>query len=206
MRDFGTGWKLAALSVLFLTGLIQYDYQERRDNVMSENKINSDCVTAFRKLAAGNFKDWPGLSSQCKPADLAAVFSGGETSANGMLSNRPTQFRAYQTPEQPEIIQAWFDDNDNVLLITNVSPVIQGDVKTLLESFGPPEKRLEQGTGYHADAHQWVYAGRGITFYVREHSNEIARVAVYPPTSVEDYINRLGAKDQKRYWPTNQRR
>jgi hypothetical protein len=170
---------------------------------MSENKINSDCVTAFRKLAAGNLKDWSGLPSQCEPADLAAVFSGGERAANGMLSNRPTKFRAYQAPGQPEVIQAWFDDDDNVMMITTVSPVIQDDVKTLLEGFGPPEKKLEQGAGYHADAHQWIYAGRGITFYVREHSNEIARVAVYPPTSVEDYIDRLGARDQKRYWPTN---
>jgi hypothetical protein len=205
MGDSEVGWKSVAVSILLLTGLIQHGYQCQRGNIMSQNKTNSACESVLRKLSAGDFDDWSGLPSQCKPADLAAVLSGGERAANGILSNQPTNFRVYQAPNQSEVIQAWFDDDDNVLLITIVSPFIKGDVKALLERFGPPEKKLEQGVGYHADAHQWIYASRGITFYVREHSNEIARVAVYPPTSVEDYINRLGARDQKRYWPMNQR-
>lgn len=204
MRGIETGWKLVALSALLLTGLNPRDYHARRDDVMAEGRTNSNCVTAFRKLAAGDFKDWSGLPPRCEPADLAAVYSGGERATNGMLSNRPTKFRVYQAPEQTEVIQAWFGDDDQVLMVTIVSPVMRGDVKTLLESLGPPEQRLEQGVGYHADAHQWIYAGRGITFYVREHSNEIARVAVYPPTSVEDYVKRLGGRDQKRYRPWNQ--
>ena len=162
---------------------------------------------AFRRLAEGDLEGWKGLPSECGPSDLAAVFSGGDSAGNGLLSNYPTKFRVYQVPEQSEVIQIWFEENDHVSLITIVAPTIKGDVRALLDSFGPPEKRLEQGAGYHADAHQWIYASRGITFFVREHSNEIARVAVYQPTSVAHYMERLGATDRKRYWPNprNQR-
>lgn len=169
--------------------------------VMSNARVKSECEIAFRRLAEGDFEGWTGLPSECGPSDLAAIFSGGEGEGNGLLSNYPTKFRVYQSPEQSEVIQAWFDENDHVSLITMVAPTLKGNVQELLNSFGPPEKRLEQGAGYHADAHQWIYAGRGITFFVREHSNEFARVAVYPPTSVAQYVERLGATDKKRYRP-----
>jgi len=155
----------------------------------------------LRRLAEGDFEGWKGLPSDCRPSDLGAVFGGGESPGNGLLSNQPAKFRVYQFPGQSEDIEAWFQEDDRIILVSIATPTINGDVKALLDTFGSPEKRLEQGVGYHADAHQWIYASRGITFFVREYSNEIARVVVYPPTSVEDYLERLGAKDKKRYWP-----
>jgi hypothetical protein len=170
---------------------------------MSNDRVITECEMALRRLAEGAFEGWTGLPPQCGASDLAVTFSGGETEGSGFLSHRPAKFRVYQFPGQSEVIYAWFDENTHVMLITIVAPTIKGDVRTLLANLGPPETRLEQGVGNHADAHQWIYASRGMTLFVREHSNTIARVAVYPPTSVERYMERLGAQDKKRYWPTH---
>jgi hypothetical protein len=168
---------------------------------MCENLIDKPCEAALRLLARGAFDAWRGLPPDCGPKELEAVFTGGETASQGMLSGWPTPFRVYQTPEQREVLHAWFDEADRVMMITIVAPVTEGDVHGLLSRLGPPEERLDPEIGYHADAHQWIYASRGLTLYVREHLDEIARVSAYPPTSAAYYKDRLGATDRKRYLP-----
>lgn len=160
----------------------------------------------MRRLASGDLAEWVGLPPDCGPSALSQVFEGGEAAAQGILSNNRAYFRLYRRAGNEGMIQAWFDDEDHAFLITIVAPDIKGDVKELLERLGQPEKKLGPLVGHHADAHQWVYAGRGLTLYVREHLGEIARVAVYQPTDVEYYEMYLGATDQKRYRPRNRTR
>lgn len=168
---------------------------------MSTSTTKPPCASALRSLAEGSLADWTGLPSSCSVVALAAVFEGGEARYQGTLSGNPAMYRIYRISTQREAIYAWFDDNDEVFLITIEKPTIKGAVEELLTRLGLPEKRLSSLVGYHADAHQWIYAQRGITLFVREHKNEVARVAVYQPSSVEFYEEYLGAKDQKIYRP-----
>jgi hypothetical protein len=165
-------------------------------------KPSNPCDTAVRALAAGELATWNGLPSGCTDRDLAAMFSGGgDPAGDGRLSNMPTKFRDYSAGDANRPIQAWFDGQDTAFLVTWVEPVVAGDVASLLSALGPPEHKLEPGVGYHADAHQWIYASRGMTLWVREHRDEIARVAVYKPTTAADYELRLGGRDKTTYLP-----
>lgn len=167
----------------------------------NDKKGQTTCVDALKDLVEGRLADWTGLPEGCGPDDLSKVLEGGEDEGRGQLSSNPAQFRLYQSSHTTGLIQAWFDKHKHTFLITIVAPHIEGAVKDLLDKLGEPEKKLDSDVGYHADAHQWIYAKRGLTLYVREHSTEIARVAVYLPTSVEYYIQWLGAKDENKYHP-----
>ena len=193
---------LAGVAVVTcLTSLTSCAWHVEGNSMATMREPRAACVTVLRRLSIGDFKNWTGLPGGCTSKEVQLVLSGGESSAIGRISDRSTQFRVYESPQHSEVIQVWFDDADRVLLITLVAPTIKGDVNALLRTLGPPERKLEPSVGHHADAHQWIYAGRGITLYVRERSNEIARVAVYPPTTVEQYELKLGANDTNTYWP-----
>lgn len=156
----------------------------------------------MRAFAAGDLATWTGLPAGCTDRDLTAEFSGGGgPGGDGRLSHVPAKFRTYSAGDPQRPIQAWFDGSDNAFLITWIAPTVVGDVDALLSTLGEPEHKLAPGIGYHADAHQWIYASRGLTLWVRERRNEIARVAMYRPTTAADYENRLGGRDKTRYLP-----
>jgi hypothetical protein len=177
----------------------------RREVPTKEPIVNADpsnpCAAALRAFSAGELATWTGLPAGCTDLDLGAVFGGGGlAAADGLLSADQTKFREYPSgdPQQPLI--AWFDAADTVILLHRIAPPI-GDVAALLAALGPPEHKLEPGVGHHAAAHQWIYARRGLTLWVRERRNDIARVAVYPPTTAAEYEHRLGGHDKTRYLP-----
>jgi hypothetical protein len=64
---------------------------------------------------------------------------------------------------------------------------------------GSPEHKLHALIGYHPTASQWIYASRGLTLFVREHENEIARLAAYVPTTADQYEWYLGGHDKSHY-------
>jgi hypothetical protein len=163
--------------------------------------MTGECTEALRCLDMGDLVNWLGLPYPCNHSDMASVFAGGDEPGNGMLSGQPMQFRMYRTPHQPEPMQAWFDQQGNAVMVTLHQPHISTDTPELLARLGPPEKKLDMDIGYHADAFQWIYAGRGMTLYVREHIPELARVAVYQPSVPMYYETYLGARDQRHYWP-----
>lgn len=170
-----------------------------------EPTVNADpsnpCEAALRSFAAGDLATWSGLPAGCTDRELGAVFGGGgNPPGDGRLSFAPTRFREYPSgdPQQPLI--AWFDDADTLILLHRVAPPI-ADVDALLAALGPPEHKLDPGVGHHATAHQWIYASRGLTLWVRERRKEVARVAVYRATTPAEYEQRLGGHDKTRYEP-----
>lgn len=156
----------------------------------------------MRSFASGDLSAWTGLPARCTDADVAGAFPGssaGVAAGDGRLSNTPTKFRMYSSGDPHRPVQSWFDDDDTAFLITWDAPTIAGDTAALLSALGAPDRKLDPGVGYHADAHQWIYASRGLTLWVREHRTDIARVAVYVPTTPDDYETRLGGRDKTRY-------
>jgi hypothetical protein len=165
-------------------------------------KTSNPCAAALRSFAAGDLAAWTGLPIGCTDADLAGAFpasNAGVEAGDGRLSNTPAKFRMYSAVDPLSPVQAWFDAADAAFLITWDAPTIAGDVASLLSVLGAPDRKLDPGVGYHADAHQWIYASRGLTLWVREHRTDVARVAVYAPTTPDDYEARLGGRDKTRY-------
>jgi hypothetical protein len=154
-----------------------------------------------RRLVDGDIAGWSGLPEGCTHADLSQVLAGGESEGNGRLSGFPAHFRMYQAEKQTELIQTWFDTRGRVFLVTFSNPQLSETHQEILRALGEPEAKLEPGVGFHADAHQWIYAARGLTLFVREHLDEIARVAVYRPTTASYYENYLGGHDRRHYLP-----
>ncbi len=160
---------------------------------------STTCAAAIRAFAAGELATWKGLPDGCTDRDISKVFPGGGDPAGvGRLSTKRTKARRYSAADPQQPIEGWFDDADTAFLITWEAPPVVGDVAMLLSALGPPEHKLAPGVGDHADAHQWIYASRGLTLWVREHRNEIPRLAVYRPTTPADYEMRLGGRDKTR--------
>jgi hypothetical protein len=176
--------------------------EERTMTTNSPPAVETECESALRHLGKGELTDWKGLPAGCGTADLSKVWSGGgDPAGNGKLSTRPTRFRNYRVDTQAQPLQVWFDADDHAMLITWIQPTVEGSVKDVLDALGAPDKKLDPTIGYHADAYQWIYAARGLTLYVREHDWSLARISAYVPTTVEDYEDRLGARDRKEYLP-----
>ena len=162
---------------------------------------DSECSVALRTFLDGRWRDWTGLPHGCQHEALTAELRGGEAEGQGRLSGRPARFRAYTTPTDNRTIWAWFDDRNDVFLLTETLTGSAEGVEALLRDLGEPERKLDQMVGRHADAHQWIYASRGLTLYVREHNWTIASVAGYAPSSASYYERYLGAQDQRQYSP-----
>lgn len=159
------------------------------------------CETELTRFVSGDWRGWSGLPAGCGHPELAAVFQGGDTVIPGRLSGQPTSLRVYRSAHQKEEINAWFDDDAHAFLLTLDSPATDITADVILQAWGPPQKKLHPLIGLHADAHQWIYASRGFTAFVREPGGDIARVAAYRPSSVEYYEQYLGATDKRHYTP-----
>ncbi len=164
------------------------------------SSASNACANAIRRLAEGRLEDWAGLPEGCRHEDFAAVLEGGDEPGMGRLSGNQASFRVYTSALQEQPLQVWFTSEGEAFFVTIVAPKLASDVAALLERLGQAERRLDPAIGYHADAAQWVYAGRGLTLYVREHVNEVARLAAYQPGTPEQYEQNLGARDQRHYY------
>ena len=129
----------------------------------------------LRQFAEGDFAEWAGLPDDVTADELRRLWGGADQAIPGRLSSQPATRRLYRCPRQSRDITAWFDDHGTLKLLTMDLPLIKGDLSGLLESLGPPDRKLSAHIGYHADAHQWICARHGLTLFIREHNNEIAR-------------------------------
>ena len=198
-----SGTRLCAVLVATVAGRDPAHRENPKEPILPADTL-TPCAAALRDFAAGNLAAWKGLPAGCTDRDIAGVFAGGgDPAGDGRLSNLPTKFRVYSAgdPGLEPPIAAWFDGNDTATLVTWDEPALSGDATTLLAALGPPEHKLERGAGHPASDHQWIYASRGLTVWVFEPRSEITRVAVYQPTTPEDYEWHLGGHDKTRYWP-----
>jgi hypothetical protein len=158
------------------------------------------CAKALGDLARGSFAGWRGIPPGCSASDIARLWpEAKEEPAEGKMSGRSLRFCDLSAGVHGHAPTAWFDDRDRVVQISIRNPRILEDVQQLLAGFGDAETKIESGVGYDPDAEQWVYASRGVTFFVRDDWT-VPRVVVYPPTTAADYAENLGASDKKRYF------
>src|SRR5689334_18725541 len=66
------------------------------DTAAADGKPAADsCATALRALAAGDYRDWSGLTEACTVADAETALGPGGAYQTGFPGGSPTRFRTH---------------------------------------------------------------------------------------------------------------
>ena len=159
-----------------------------------------ECKESIQIVTEQDWKNWKGLTEGCKHEQLKEIFSGGDILVTGELSSKPVKLRIYNHNELSNI-HGWFNDGGDLILLTIEKPAIRFEMEKIRLQWGEPDTKFVPPVDFIPNATQLIYASRGATFYWREHSDEIIKLSLYAPTTASYYMENLGAKDRKRYFP-----
>ena len=175
-------------------------------NCGSANQTKREMITGSQKLEAdialindGNFLAWQGLDSVWAKENLLEVFQPGPC-INYRLGGRKLSRCSYTLSSQKQPLQCFFDEEDKAILLRLEDAATTIKANELIEKLGVPEStRILTGKDKYAPAKQLIYANRGITLYVlgniKADAASLMAVALYKPTSAENYIRLLGGDE-----------
>ncbi len=147
-------------------------------------------LDAFVRL---DFSDWHGLP-ECRLGDLEAVLTVDRSwLGKGKLGSeqRAADYVMANAGGCEEQVRIWLK-GDRVLMIDADFSAEQPPVKTKLPILGEPETRLDNYLGViFIERSEWVYAGRGLTLFINPEDGTLLRLAIYPPTTADEYVRGL---------------
>lgn len=159
---------------------------------------------ALRAFARRDFHDWRGLAPDTSLSDAVAVFEDDDDwRGAGKLGSerRASRWASVAVEGYEKGVRVWLDE-DLVILIDGESPTLATPLPVLLQDIGQPEAKLDSYLGtLLIPESEWVYAGRGLTLYVNPENGILLRVAVFVPTTLDDYRQRLQLDLQTRRLP-----
>lgn len=150
---------------------------------------------ALRAFRAKELRDWKGIPSETTLSDLASVcevdFSWRASAWIGE-SHRHAEWLNAVCDTFESAIRVWVDPGqDRILLMDTEDPVLDVDVAALARNMGITAK-LDSFLGtFLLEQSEWVCASRGITLYVNPETHQLLRMAVYSPTTLEEYRQNL---------------
>jgi hypothetical protein len=155
---------------------------------------DTPCATAIRNLAAGKIAEAT-LPATCTVAEATAALAGlaQARDATGTLGTARVQvrWRAIDTGIAGDRLRLWHDGS-NVLAVELEAPRPAGGWDALRAVLGAPDAKLAYWDDVvESKDGQWVYPARGLAVFTTLADNEVARVVVFPPTTVETYRARL---------------
>lgn len=148
-----------------------------------------DCTAHLRTLFLdGDLASGAGLPEGCLLADTDAAFGDKHSDGRG----RRGTFREYRVREQEHTVRV-FHQRDRVSLVDLGYPKLRQRPDALLAALGKPSAELVAHMGWQES----VYLDRGITIAITEDgkTKQVSHLFVYAPTTMDDYVNRLGGKD-----------
>lgn len=151
-----------------------------------------DCKAAIDAFAAGDFRHWQGLPAGC---ELSAITDRDtlrlQAEGTGLLGQRRASFRMIALEHYAEAVRVWHADG-RILLMDVRYPVISPDLKDLLAALGKPETLLDSHfSNIVLEKSEWVYVSKGLSLFINPDNFLLLRLAVYHPTSVDDYQHKL---------------
>lgn len=160
--------------------------------------MNQAHNSARNAIETRNFIGWRGLPSGCTPDTLFDV-SLDEHWGELQLGKRfePAKTRLLDTNGyyRPMV----YVRDGVVVMFDGMNPALANSWDKLSEDLGTPEAKLDWVHGTVPMPHgERVYASRGITIFLNPENNFVIYVAVYVPTTVEGYVERLRQKREKR--------
>jgi hypothetical protein len=150
----------------------------------------SSCVAALRELAAGKIAEVR-LGEPCGLAEAAGAIAGLATArdATGTLGadRRQVRWRAVEAGVEGERLRLWHD-GVRVVAVEVEAPRPLGGWSALRAALGAPEAKPGwwDGVVENQDG-QWVYPARGLAVFTALADTEVARIVVFPPTTLAAY-------------------
>lgn len=148
-----------------------------------------DCATHLRTVFLdGDLSAGTGLPDGCTLAEADAAFGDKRSDGRG----RRGTFREYRVTQQDRPVRV-FHQRDRVTLVDLGYPRLRQRPDALLAALGDPSAELVAHMGWN----EAVYLDRGITVALTQDgkTKQVSHLFLYAPTTMDDYVNRLGGKD-----------
>lgn len=147
------------------------------------------CDEARRAIEARQYVGWRGLPDACSAADLFGIPADDEWGTRRLGSESARQrlldIEGYHRP----LLSV---RNDAVVLFDGAYPKLEGGWDALRADLGDPVERLDYQDGtIVVTGGERVYPDRGIAVFVSSDASEIYHVAVFAPTTIDVYKDRL---------------
>jgi hypothetical protein len=161
----------------------------RRPDAGARTMTETTCEDARRAIEARKFVGWRGLPAGCSPADLFGIAADDEWGTR-RLGGQSAQQRLLDVAGYHRPLLTVRDGV--VVLFDGAYPELDGGWEALHADLGDPVSRLDYQDGtIVVAAGEWVYPDRGIAVYLSSDASKVYHVAVFAPTTLETYQDRL---------------
>ena len=173
--------------------------QENKTMTMKDSSPSTTaCADRLRTLVvAGDLSSGTGLPAKCLRADAETAFGASGEPGQGRLSGLSSSWVKYRIADDG-VVRVWLGEHDEILLIDMAHPQVAEAPAALRRRLGEPAMTIP---ARHDPTHEeWIYPDRGITVAVGNEGDDAATATVsylfvYAPTTLDDYVGRLGGKD-----------
>jgi len=165
------------------------------------------CRHIRQAIETRNFINWQGLSPDCSAQEL---FTDIPPDVLSTLADRPTRklgddFRsaAFVLLDLAGYYRPMTSFRDQQLILFDaMNPELEGGFVPLYNDLGEPTEKLDWHYGTLAiPSGEWVYAKRGITVFLNTTADKALHVALYQPTTAQEYQRVLRPHLQKKTRP-----
>jgi hypothetical protein len=160
---------------------------------VSEDSREESARSVARRILELDFSGFRGLPSDLRVEDMLRQLPPiAERPGRGDLGSEfvPTRFWSLRVPSASRA-RAWFDESGHVTRIDLEAPE-DFDWKKQRESWGPVDAVMDGPLGgvvLHDS--NFVWARRGLTLMTNEEQSAVISVALYPPSSLDSYLERV---------------
>ncbi|HEX4456047.1 MAG TPA: hypothetical protein VH143_34540 [Kofleriaceae bacterium] len=145
------------------------------------------CSAAITAFASGDPSQLRPIPATCTLTDAAAVLHSLDTESRGVLADRKAlmTIKWFSSAKLPKIL-AWLDATGHIVLLDAAYP--PGAADAFIKSLGPPEHRLDyQWRNDTLPGAEMVWPSRGAVVVASPDVKGLIRVAVFAPTTIDDY-------------------
>lgn len=155
---------------------------------------HSTCAAAIRNLAAGKIAEAV-LPPNCTVTEASGAIDAlaNARDAIGTLGadRMQVRWRAIDVGVAGDRLRLWHD-GEHVLAVELATPRPVGGWDALRAAIGVPEAKLPYWDDVvESKDGQWIYPARGLAVFTTLADTELARVVVFPPTTIAAYRARL---------------
>jgi hypothetical protein len=191
--------RVVAIMVLFACGHGDRDrIEETKPMTPPPADASASCADQLRAIVVdGNLASGRGIAGECTRGDAERAFGGTPEPGQGTLSNENRPWLKFKLGEET-VARVWLD-GDRVILVDVAHPTVREAAAALVARLGEPATKLQaRDNPTHKD---YVYPDRGLTItvggqYETPPDLRVTYLFVYAPTTLDDYIGRLGGKDE----------
>ena len=164
----------------------EVEMRERKNEQGRGSFYPGSCVESLQKLCEGELTGWHGFHSSCSRDDVTKALGAGknEEPMYGNLGGSPAIYFQYSNiTASPYEVTVWYIDGRAVALEMHTVTI----QPPFAEQLGEPEaKDISRMPGFKT---MWIYASRGLTLHVDDHTGKIAWLYAFHPMTLEEFRN-----------------